>query len=62
MVEKVLGRQDSNVPFFSSQGNDKLEFTHYLLLSRVYKMEGMDDESNVGFGEAERYIEFRGSP
>jgi protein BCP1 len=36
-----------------AQGNDKLDFTHFLLLSRVYKMEGSDDEVNVGFGEAD---------
>jgi len=35
------------------EGNDKLDFTHFLLLSRVYKMQGSDDDVNVGFGEAD---------
>ncbi len=35
-----------------SQGNAALDFTHFLLLSRVYSMDN-DDAANVGFAEVE---------
>lgn len=32
----------------TSQGNKEMSFTHYLLISRVYKFDGVEDDMDMG--------------